>query len=174
MLTTPETLGMEETQELLAQSGVSPGRDRRGPLHLGVGLRLPAFLPQIGARLRDLGSPAGAGADRDGDAPKVREAIIESLGMREPTIVADSPHRSNLAFEVLKCEGEVRPRVLLRADQETAPPRHRLLFDAARGRRVYTLLKRFRIPAYRYHGGMTRPTRHRSSSGFMKPRHRRR
>ena len=44
----------------------------------------------------------------------VREDIVRFLGLRDPELVAGSPHRANLAFEVLESRGEARLRALIR------------------------------------------------------------
>ena len=44
----------------------------------------------------------------------VREDIVRFLGLRDPDVVAGSPHRANLAFEVLHSRGDARLRALIR------------------------------------------------------------
>jgi ATP-dependent DNA helicase RecQ len=92
--------------------------------------------------------------------------------MREPEIVASSPHRSNLAFEVLPCEGGVRARVLLRLVRRLRRPG--IVYCATRREVdfVYALLRRFGIPSHRYHGGMTATERNAQQERFMGRGHR--
>jgi ATP-dependent DNA helicase RecQ len=101
--------------------------------------------------------------------PRVRSAIVRSLRMRDPSVVASSPHRSNLAFEVLSCEGDLRPPALIRLARRLRRPG--IVYCATRGDvdRVYVLLRRFGIPAYRYHGGMTSTQRNQQQERYMRP-----
>ena len=62
-------------------------------------------------RLRSLGGPPILALTATA-TPRVREAIMQSLGLREPHLISSSPHRSNLAFEVIHCEGDMRLRAL--------------------------------------------------------------
>jgi len=89
--------------------------------------------------------------------------------MREPAVIASSPHRSNLAFEVLPCEGDVRLRALLRLARRLHRPG--IVYCATRREveLIYTLLSRFGIPAHRYHGGMTGKERESEQERFMEP-----
>jgi ATP-dependent DNA helicase RecQ len=92
--------------------------------------------------------------------------------MRESEIVASSPHRSNLAFEVLPCEGGVRARVLLRLIRRLRRPG--IVYCSTRREVdfVYALLRRFKIPCHRYHGAMTATERNDSQEQFMGRGHR--
>src|SRR5262249_42569932 len=102
VLTTPETLGSEEAASALACSGISLAAvdEAHCISEWGYDFR-PAYL-RIGERLRELGAPPILALTATA-TPKVRADIVRFLGMREPTIVSSSPHRSNLAFEVLEC-----------------------------------------------------------------------
>jgi ATP-dependent DNA helicase RecQ len=92
--------------------------------------------------------------------------------MGDPSVVASSPHRSNLAFEVIHCEGDMRLRALLRLVRRLRRPG--IVYCATRREvdTVYTLLRRFGIPAHRYHGAMNATERNAEQKRFMRPRHR--
>jgi superfamily II DNA/RNA helicase len=87
--------------------------------------------------------------------------------MREPEIIAASPHRSNLAFEVLPCERDLRLRALLRLARRLHRPG--IIYCATRREveLIYLLIRRFGIPAHRYHGGMTAKERESEQEKFM-------
>src|SRR5262249_26801253 len=125
----------------------------------------PAY-QRLGARLRELGSPPVLALTATA-TPRVREAIVRSLAMREPSVVASSPHRSNLAFEVLPCEGDERLRALLRLAKRLHRPG--IVYCATRREVdvIYTLLRRFGIASHRYHGGMTAGERESEQERFM-------
>jgi ATP-dependent DNA helicase RecQ len=166
VMTTPETLATEDVAEALGKSGVSlVAVDEAHCLsEWGHDFR-PAYL-RLGARLQSLGSPPLLALTATA-TPRVRSAIIRSLRMREPEIVASSPHRSNLAFEVLPCEGSVRARVLLRLVRRLRRPG--IVYCATRREVdfIYALLRRFGIPCHRYHGGMTATERNAEQERFM-------
>ena len=65
----------------------------------------------------------------------VRDDIVRFLGLRDPEVVVGSPHRANLAFEVLHSRGDARLRALIRFARRLRAARHHLLLDDARGRR---------------------------------------
>jgi ATP-dependent DNA helicase RecQ len=167
VMTTPETLATAEAREALERSGVALAAvDEAHCLsEWGHDFR-PAYL-RLGAQLRSLHAPPILALTATA-TPKVRESIVRSLGMREPSVVAASPHRSNLAFDVLFCEGDVRLRALLRLVRRLRRPG--LVYCATRRDvdLVYVLLRRFGIPAHRYHAGMTAGERETEQAAFMR------
>jgi ATP-dependent DNA helicase RecQ len=171
VMTTPESLGVAELASTLATTGV--GLVAVDEAHClsewGHDFR-PSYL-QIGPRLGALGSPPLLALTATA-TPRVRSGIVVSLGMRDPVVVAASPHRSNLAFEVVRCQGEVRPRALVRLVKRLRRPG--IIYCATRGDvdSIYASLVRFGVPAYRYHGGMTAIERDAQQGKYMKPRHR--
>ncbi|MBW2316836.1 MAG: ATP-dependent DNA helicase RecQ [Deltaproteobacteria bacterium] len=168
VMTTPETLAGAEARDALAKSGVSLlAVDEAHCLsEWGHDFR-PAYL-RLGALLPSLGGPPVLALTATA-TPRVRTAIVGSLRMRKPSVVASSPHRANLAFEVIPCEGDLRPRALLRLARRLRRPG--IVYCATRGDvdLVYTLLRRFDFPAHRYHGGMTATERNREQEHFMQP-----
>jgi ATP-dependent DNA helicase RecQ len=171
IMTTPETLASQELGERLLKTGV--GLVAVDEAHCisewGYDFR-PAYR-RIGIQLRSLGEPPLLALTATA-TEHVREAIVRSLRMRDPKVVAVSPHRSNLAFEVLHCEGDLRPRVLVRLVRRLRRPG--IVYCATRREAdmLYALLRRFRIPAHRYHGGMTATERDAEQGRFMRRGHR--
>jgi ATP-dependent DNA helicase RecQ len=171
VMTTPETLGGTEARESLSASGVSLVAIDEAHCISEWGYDFRPEYRRLGARVRELGAPPILALTATA-TEMVRDAIVRSLGMRDPEIVAASPHRSNLAFEVLRCEGDARLRALLRLARRLRRPG--LIYCATRGEvdAVYTLLRRFGIPAHRYHGGMTGAEREAEQQLFMNDGHR--
>ena len=171
VMTTPETLASADTNETLRKTGVSMvAIDEAHCLsEWGHDFR-PAYL-RLGSRLEALGAPPMLALTATA-TPRVRTGIVDSLRMREPTVVASSPHRSNLAFEVLPCEDGLRARVMLRLVKRLRRPG--IVYCATRREvdMVYTWLRRFGIPAHRYHGGMTATERNAEQEHFMLGGHR--
>lgn len=166
VMTTPETLGSPELRSALAGPGV--GLVAVDEAHCisewGYDFR-PAYR-RLGARVRELGEPPVLALTATA-TEHVREAIVDSLGMREPAVIAASPHRSNLAFEVLPCERDLRLRALLRLARRLHRPG--IIYCATRREveLIYLLIRRFGIPAHRYHGGMTAKERESEQEKFM-------
>jgi ATP-dependent DNA helicase RecQ len=171
VMTTPETLGTAEPREALATSGVSLVAIDEAHCISEWGYDFRPDYRRLGARVRELGAPPVLALTATA-TPLVRDAIVRSLGMREPEVIAASPHRSNLAFEVLRCEGDARFRALLRLARRLRRPG--IIYCATRREvdAVYTLLRRFGIPANRYHGGMTGGERETEQAAFMSDGHR--
>jgi len=167
VLTTPESLENPGMREALGRSGL--GLAAVDEAHCisewGYDFR-PAYL-RIGPNLRALEAPALLALTATATS-HVRTAIVRSLGMRDPVVVASSPHRSNLAFEVLPCEGEARVRAALRLLQRLRRPG--IVYCATKREvdGVYAILRRFNIPAHRYHGGMTAAERNTEQERYMR------
>jgi ATP-dependent DNA helicase RecQ len=167
VMTTPESLAAADVREVLAKSGVALAAVDEAHCISEWGHDFRPAYRQLGARLRDLGAPPLLALTATA-TPKVRAAILRTLGMRDPSVVASSPHRSNLAFEVLSCEADARARALLRLIQRLRRPG---LVYCATTREVdmtYALLRRFAVPAYRYHGRMTATQRDAEQAGYMR------
>jgi ATP-dependent DNA helicase RecQ len=171
VMTTPETLAKADITEALQRSGVAMvAIDEAHCLsEWGHDFR-PAYL-RLGARLENMGSPPILALTATA-TPRVRTGILRSLRMSDPQVVASSPHRSNLAFEVLPCEGGVRARVLLRLVRRLRRPG--IIYCSTRREVdfIYALLRRFKIPCHRYHGGMLASERNTEQERFMEGKHR--
>jgi ATP-dependent DNA helicase RecQ len=167
VMTTPETLASPELGALLRATGVSLVAVDEAHCISEWGFDFRPAYRRIGTQLRSIGSPPLLALTATA-TERVREAIVKSLGMRDPRLVAVSPHRSNLAFEVLRCEGDVRARVLVRLIKRLRRPG--IVYCATRREvdMVYTLLRQFRVPAHRYHGGMTAAERETEQTRFMR------
>jgi ATP-dependent DNA helicase RecQ len=166
VMTTPETLSTTEAREALIASGVSLVAIDEAHCISEWGYDFRPEYRRLGQRVRELGAPPILALTATA-TPMVRDAIVRSLGMRDPAIVAASPHRSNLAFEVLRCEGDARFRALLRLARRLRRPG--IIYCSTRGEvdAVYALLMRFGIPSHRYHGGMTGVERETEQEAFM-------
>ena len=167
VMTTPETMENVEVRGALKKGGVSVvAVDEAHCLsEWGHDFR-PAYL-RLGARVRELGSPSVLALTATA-TPRVRTTIVNSLRMTDPEVVATSPHRSNLAFEVLRCEGDARARALVRLVLRLRRPG--IIYCATRREVdfVFALLQRFQVPGRRYHGGMTALERNAAQDHFMR------
>jgi ATP-dependent DNA helicase RecQ len=166
VMTTPETLGASDSAEALIHSGISLAAvdEAHCISEWGYDFR-PAYL-QIGERLRTLGG-APILALTATATEKVRTAIQRFVGMDDPRIVASSPHRSNLAFDVLMCSGGARHRALARLALRVRRPGIIYCSTTREVDELYAVLQRFGVPCYRYHGKMSSSERSKSQDGFM-------
>lgn len=171
ILTTPETLANPLVMERLQKSGVSLVAIDEAHCISEWGYDFRPAYQRIGAQLRALGEPPILALTATA-TEHVREAIVKSLRMREPVVIDVSPHRSNLAFEVLPAEGDVRARVLVRLIKRLRRPG--IVYCSTRREvdMIWALLKHFRIPAHRYHGGMTSLERETEQQRYMRRGHR--
>lgn len=168
VMTTPETLASEEMHEALSKSGISLAAidEAHCISEWGFDFR-PAYL-RLGEVLRGLGNPPMLALTATA-TEKVRTDIIRFLGMRSPTIVASSPHRSNLAFEVIECREAARLRALARLAQRLRRPGIIYCTTTREVDTVYTILAKLGIPVHRYHGKMSAAERGVQQEMYMKP-----
>jgi ATP-dependent DNA helicase RecQ len=167
VMTTPETLGSEEGQAALRESGISLAAvdEAHCISEWGHDFR-PAYL-QIGERLRALGGPPVMALTATATA-NVRADIQRFLSLRDPVVVAGSPHRANLAFEVLHSRGDARLRALIRFSRRLRRPGIIYCTTTREVDNVFTALQMLRIPAHRYHGKMAANERNRQQEMYMK------
>lgn len=167
VMTTPETLGSEEGQKALRASGVSLAAvdEAHCISEWGHDFR-PAYL-QIGERLRQLGGPPILALTATATT-NVRQDIVRFLGLRQHAVVAGSPHRANLAFEVLHSRGDARLRALVRFARRLRRPGIIYCTTTREVDNVYTALQMLRIPAHRYHGKMASGERNHQQEMYMK------
>ncbi len=166
VMTTPETLAAPDASEALIESGVALAAvdEAHCISEWGYDFR-PAYL-QIGERLRAMGAPPVLALTATA-TEKVRMAIIRFVGMRDPHLVATSPHRSNLAFDVLHCAGGQRLRALARLALRVRRPGIIYCATTREVDEIWAVLKRFGVPAHRYHGKMTASERTKNQNAFM-------
>jgi ATP-dependent DNA helicase RecQ len=171
VMTTPETLAVADVTEALAKTGVGLAAVDEAHCISEWGHDFRPAYRRLGTRLRSLGGPPILALTATA-TPRIRSAIVHSLGMRDPKIIASSPHRSNLAFEVIHCEGDMRLRALMRLVRRLRRPG--IVYCATRREvdTVYALLRRFGIPVHRYHGAMKAADRNAEQKRFMRTRHR--
>ena len=171
VMTTPETLAVADVAESLSKTGIGLAAVDEAHCISEWGHDFRPAYRRLGARLRSLGAPPILALTATA-TERVRATIVSSLGMREPEVVASSPHRSNLAFEVLHCEGDMRLRAMMRLVKRLRRPG--IIYCATRREVdiVYTVLRRFGVPAHRYHGAMNATDRHAEQKRFMRSRHR--
>jgi len=166
VMTTPETLGSPDAQVALTKGGISMAAvdEAHCISEWGYDFR-PAYL-KIGERLKALGGPPALALTATA-TEKVRLAIVRFVGMRDPQVVATSPHRSNLAFDVLHCSSGARLRALVRLALRVRRPGIIYCSTTRDVDELYTVLQRFGVPSHRYHGKMSSSERAKNQEGFM-------
>jgi ATP-dependent DNA helicase RecQ len=167
VMTTPETLGTAEAAEAIRHTGVSLAAvdEAHCISEWGHDFR-PAYL-RLGERLRELGAPPLLALTATA-TEHVREDVVRALGMRDPLVIASSPHRSNLAFEVVHCDETQRLRALVRLVQRLRRPGIVYCTTTKAVDEVHLLVRRFGMPAFRYHGRMGAADRAREQEGWMR------
>ena len=167
VMTTPETLGSEELGEVLLRCGISLAAvdEAHCISEWGHDFR-PAYM-RIGERLHQLGKPPVLALTATA-TQAVRDDIIRYLGMRNPDIVASSPHRANLAFEVVHATGNERLRALVRFIKRLRRPGIVYCATTKEVDRLHGALERMRVPVHKYHGRMTAKDRNREQELFMR------
>jgi ATP-dependent DNA helicase RecQ len=168
VMTTPETLASNELGEALRTAGISLAAvdEAHCISEWGHDFR-PAYL-RLGERLRELGSPPTLALTATA-TQAVREDIIRYLGMRQPEVVAGSPHRANLAFEVLQISGHDRIRALTRFIKRLRRPGIVYCATTKAVDELYGALRLLRMPVHRYHGRMAAKDRNVEQEWYMRP-----
>ncbi len=168
VMTTPETLGSPEAAGVLRTSGVSLAAvdEAHCISEWGHDFR-PAYL-QIGERLRDLGAPPVMALTATA-TENVRKDILRFLSLRDPAVIIGSPHRANLAFEVLHTQGDARLRALVRFARRLRRPGIIYCSTIRSVEDVYRALQMLRIPAHAYHGKLAAAERNHQQEMYMKP-----
>lgn len=167
VMTTPETLSSEELGTVLLHCGISLAAvdEAHCISEWGHDFR-PAYM-RLGERLHELGSPPVLALTATA-TQAVRDDIIRYLGMRNPAIVASSPHRANLAFEVVHATGNERLRALFRFIKRLRRPGIVYCATTKEVDRLYGAMARMRLPVHRYHGRMAAKDRNREQELFMR------
>jgi ATP-dependent DNA helicase RecQ len=168
VMTTPESLGSDEISRALAESGVSLAAIDEAHCISEWGYDFRPAYQRLGERLRALGAPPIIALTATA-TENVRRDIVRFLGMRDPVVVASSPHRSNLAFEVLEAKETARLRALARLAQRLRRPGIIYCTTTKAVDEVYTVLAKLGIPTHRYHGKMAAGERSVQQEMFMKP-----
>ena len=167
VLTTPETLAGDELGALLTKS--PPGLVAVDEAHCisewGHDFR-PAYLA-LGQRLAGL--RAGQVLALTATAtPPVRDDIVRYLGLREPEIIASSPHRHNLMFSVRNLQGDEKLRHLAKLARRLPRPGIIYCSTTKMVEDVWLGLRLIKVPCARYHGKMTDKERSEHQARFMK------
>jgi len=168
VLTTPETLGAADLAPALAAAGVAlvAVDEAHCISEWGYDFR-PAYL-RLGERIRALGAPPLLALTATA-SERVRTDLVRQLGMRDPLVIAASPHRANLAFDALPCSGSRRLRALVRLVKRLRRPGIVYCATTREVDEVQMLLLRFGVPAHRYHGKMRAADRTAEQEKFMRP-----
>jgi len=168
VMTTPETLGTAEMGEALGKSGISLAAvdEAHCISEWGHDFR-PAYMA-LGERLRELGRPPLLALTATA-TQAVRDDVQRYLAMGDPVVVAGSPHRSNLAFEVMQISGNDRVRALTRFASRLRRPGIIYCSTTKAVDELYGALRLMRMPVHRYHGRMAAADRNAEQEQYMKP-----
>ncbi|MFP6623116.1 MAG: RecQ family ATP-dependent DNA helicase [Myxococcota bacterium] len=172
VMTTPETLAGQDLLPVLAKTGISlfAVDEAHCASEWGHDFR-PAYL-RLGTLLERYGRPPVMAMTATATEP-VREDLRRILQLRNPLEIAASPHRPNLAFDVIECGSTARLRALGRLMLRLRRPGIVYCSTTKDVDAVYGALKEMGIPVNRYHGGMNGSERKSEQEQMMKPGQRR-
>ena len=167
VMTTPETLAGEELRTALTETGISlfAVDEAHCASEWGHDFR-PAYL-RLHEMLERYGRPPVLALTATA-TESVREDLIRILDLRDPLVIAASPHRSNLCFEVIECGSTARLRALTRLILRLRRPGIIYCSTTKEVDAVHGALRAMGIPAHRYHGGMKGSERKAEQELFMK------
>jgi ATP-dependent DNA helicase RecQ len=167
VMTTPETLAGEELRVALTETGISlfAVDEAHCASEWGHDFR-PAYL-RLHEMLERYGRPPVLALTATATS-SVREDLIRILDLQDPLVIAASPHRSNLCFEVIECGSTARLRALTRLILRLRRPGIIYCSTTKEVDAVHGALRAMGIPAHRYHGGMKGSERKAEQELFMK------
>ena len=167
VMTTPETLAGEELRVALTETGISlfAVDEAHCASEWGHDFR-PAYM-RLHEMLERYGRPPVLALTATATA-SVREDLIRILDLHDPLVIAASPHRSNLCFEVIECGSTARLRALTRLILRLRRPGIIYCSTTKEVDAVHGALRAMGIPAHRYHGGMKGSERKAEQELFMK------
>ncbi|HSF18791.1 MAG TPA: RecQ family ATP-dependent DNA helicase [Vicinamibacteria bacterium] len=166
VMTTPETLASDEVSKAL-KGGISlvAVDEAHASSEWGHDFR-PAYL-RLGEVLGRYGATATLGLTATA-TEAVRKDLVRILNLKDPLIVAESPDRPNLRFDVIPCSGAARLRALGRLVLRLGRPGIIYCSTTRDVDAVYGALGKLRIPVQRYHGKMTGKQRREQQELFMR------
>ena len=167
VMTTPETLAGDELRAALTETGISlfAVDEAHCASEWGHDFR-PAYL-RLHEMLQRYGRPPVLALTATATA-SVREDLIRILDLQDPLVIAASPHRANLCFEVIECGSTARLRALTRLILRLRRPGIIYCSTTKEVDAVHGALRAMGIPAHRYHGGMKGSERKAEQELFMK------
>jgi ATP-dependent DNA helicase RecQ len=168
VMTTPESLAGDYLLPALHKSGISlfTVDEAHCASEWGHDFR-PSYL-RLGTLLERYGRPPVLAMTATATEP-VRENLVRILGMRDPLQIVASPHRPNLAFDVIECGSDARLRALGRLMLRLRRPGIVYCSTTKDVDAVYGALKHMGLPVNRYHGGMNGSERRTEQDQFMQP-----
>lgn len=168
VMTTPETLASEDMSRALNESGVSlvAVDEAHTASEWGHDFR-PAYL-RLGEVLARYGATATLALTATA-TEAVRNDLVRILNLNDPLIVAESPDRPNLQFEVIPCMGAARLRALTRLVLRVGRPGIIYCSTTKDVDAVYGALGKLGVPVQRYHGKMRSRLRREEQELFMRP-----
>jgi ATP-dependent DNA helicase RecQ len=171
-MTTPETLAGFDLLPVLHKTGISlfSVDEAHCASEWGHDFR-PAYL-RLGTLLERYGRPPILAVTATATEP-VRKDLCRILNLRDPLVIAASPHRPNLGFEVIECGSTARLRALGRLVLRLRRPGIVYCSTTKDVDAVYGALKEMGIPVHRYHGGMNGSERKAEQEAMMRPGQRR-
>ncbi|HEY4157090.1 MAG TPA: hypothetical protein VGM29_03300, partial [Polyangiaceae bacterium] len=154
VLLSPEALAAADVRKALAKSGIALFVVEEAHCASDVSHEFRPSFSELGQTLRAFGKPPVMALTRVATSQVLRD-ITARLSLTDPVTVLAPAVPGNLQIVTRLARGEQRQAALVRLVERLEPPG--LVFCAAPHDvdSVYSALKAARIPAYRYHSGMT-------------------
>lgn len=167
VMTTPETLRLPTFIEALRYVGVSVAAvdEAHCISEWGYDFR-PAYL-ELGARLDEIGADARMALTATA-MEDVRADIVRFLRIEDPEVIASSPDRKNLAYDVIEASENARINAMVRLMKRLRRPGIIYCSTTRHVDELYVVMRKLGMPVHRYHGKMSSSSREKEQAQFMK------
>lgn len=167
VMTTPETLRLDTVIEALRYAGTSVAAidEAHCISEWGYDFR-PAYL-ELGARLDQIGVKSRMALTATA-MEDVRADVIRFLRMKDPDVIASSPDRKNLAFDVIEANENARINAMVRLIKRLRRPGIIYCATTRHVDELYVVMRKLGMPVHRYHGKMSASQREQEQAKFMK------
>lgn len=167
VMTTPETLRLPSVIEVLRYVGVSVAAvdEAHCISEWGYDFR-PAYI-ELGARLDEVGAKARMALTATA-MDDVRSDIVRFLRITDPEVIASSPDRKNLAYDVIQASENARINAMVRLMKRLRRPGIIYCATTRHVDELYVVMRKIGMPVHRYHGKMSSSGREEEQAKFMK------
>ncbi|MCP4495590.1 MAG: ATP-dependent DNA helicase RecQ, partial [Phycisphaeraceae bacterium] len=166
VMTTPETLAVDDVSEALEKTGVGLAAVDEAHCISEWGHDFRPAYRRLGKRLRSLGGPPILALTATA-TPRVREDILRQLQLRDPRVLVGSFDRPNLTYRIRSRENR-RAQILEEVRRHAGEAMIIYALSRRDTEQIAEALQKDGVPAAFYHAGLSRPERNHVHERFAR------